>query len=192
MDQLSGLHFKLDDRSQYQEPTACDFRTFAINRYYLTPSWITCEILEKISSKSHSKSPKMLLRDHCQTITIRFSAYPNQASKPAPMNGFAATAVKNKFKGQPEAIQEQVLSGFNPKDIPIHRTLAEEFTICDRWFASVPGPTQPNRAFAHAATSVGLYKNSPNRMLTGLKGRTIFEDMDASKVTWKSYFSEYI
>jgi Phosphoesterase family len=33
--------------------------------------------------------------------------------------------------------------------------LAQQFCVCDNWFSSLPGPTFPNRAFMHAATSVG-------------------------------------
>lgn len=42
------------------------------------------------------------------------------------------------------------LAGENVKylseeDIPVYRTMAENFVLFDRWFADVPGPTDPNR-----------------------------------------------
>ncbi|MGA8222783.1 MAG: alkaline phosphatase family protein [Candidatus Acidiferrales bacterium] len=40
-------------------------------------------------------------------------------------------------------------------------TLAQEFAVCDSWFASMPGPTFPNRCFALGASSAGL-DHSPN------------------------------
>ena len=33
--------------------------------------------------------------------------------------------------------------------------------MCDNWFSSVPGPTNPNRAFAHFGTSFGRVDNGP-------------------------------
>jgi len=29
--------------------------------------------------------------------------------------------------------------------IPVYKTLAQNFVLFDRWFADVPGPTDPNR-----------------------------------------------
>ena len=39
--------------------------------------------------------------------------------------------------------------------LPVLHTLARSFTICDRWFCSLPGPTWPNRFFAHSGTCNG-------------------------------------
>ena len=44
--------------------------------------------------------------------------------------------------------------------LPVLSTLAKNFVLCDRWFADVPGPTMPNRAFVHAATSQGYTYNA--------------------------------
>lgn len=33
-----------------------------------------------------------------------------------------------------------------PEHIPVFNAMAENFVLFDRWFASVPGPTNPNRA----------------------------------------------
>jgi len=43
-----------------------------------------------------------------------------------------------------------------PRQLPVLYALAQEFAVCDHWFASLPGPTWPNRMFAHAASSAGL------------------------------------
>ncbi|KWN16145.1 phosphoesterase [Burkholderia territorii] len=40
--------------------------------------------------------------------------------------------------------------------------LANAFVLCDRWHASMPGPTWPNRFFLHGASSAGL-DHSPTR-----------------------------
>ena len=44
--------------------------------------------------------------------------------------------------------------------MPVSWALADNNTTSDRWFASVLGPTIPNRAYWHAATSHGFKANS--------------------------------
>src|ERR1019366_4186868 len=44
---------------------------------------------------------------------------------------------------------------FKPEKLPVLTTLATEFAVFNRWFASIPGPTLCNRAFAHYGTSFG-------------------------------------
>jgi phospholipase C len=55
----------------------------------------------------------------------------------------------------------RVMNCFDPAKIPVLATLAKQYAVCDRWFASVPGPTLPNRSFIHAATSIGRVDMSP-------------------------------
>ncbi len=50
----------------------------------------------------------------------------------------------------------EVMKCFAPAQLPILVALAQEFAVCDNWHASMPGPTWPNRMFAHAASSGGL------------------------------------
>lgn len=42
------------------------------------------------------------------------------------------------------------------RQLPVLQALALEFAVCDHWFSAIPGPTWPNRMFAHAASSGGL------------------------------------
>jgi phospholipase C len=37
---------------------------------------------------------------------------------------------------------------YTSKDLPVYDHLARQYCVCDRWFASVPGDTWPNRLFA--------------------------------------------
>lgn len=55
-----------------------------------------------------------------------------------------------------------VMRCFKPEKLPALSTLAREYAICDQWFSSVPGPTLPNRAFAHFGTSFGRLDMSPD------------------------------
>ena len=53
---------------------------------------------------------------------------------------------------------------YRERDQPILARLAQTFTTCDRYFASLLASTNPNRAYAHAAQSYGgkyLFTNVP-------------------------------
>lgn len=55
-----------------------------------------------------------------------------------------------------------------PNQLPVLNELAHQFTTCDHWFSSMPGPTWPNRLFAHCAGSGGL-DDSPSKALAADK-----------------------
>jgi phospholipase C len=48
-----------------------------------------------------------------------------------------------------------IMNYFAPEKIPVLTTLATEYAVFNGWFASIPGPTICNRAFAHYGTSFG-------------------------------------
>jgi phospholipase C len=84
---------------------------------------------------------------------------------------------------------EFILHYFTGADVPVYDHLAAEFSICDRYFCSLPGPTQPNRAYALAGTSDSKKNNfTAKELLTGqgFDGKTIFEFLPGN-VTWKVY-----
>lgn len=84
---------------------------------------------------------------------------------------------------------EFIMNYFNATDVPVYDHLAREFTICDRWFCSLPGPTQPNRAYALAGTSEKIKTNfSPKELVMGggWTAPTIFEFLP-NNVTWNYY-----
>jgi phospholipase C len=85
-------------------------------------------------------------------------------SRRANMQGF----VKSYYNQQQNvAHSHEILYYFKQSDLPVLTTLATEFAVFNRWFASIPGPTICNRAFAHYGTSFGrvdmnlLYINEP-------------------------------
>lgn len=49
----------------------------------------------------------------------------------------------------------RIMKCFSLQSLPVLTRLAQQFCVCDNWFSSLPGPTFPNRAFMHAATSLG-------------------------------------
>lgn len=77
-----------------------------------------------------------------------------------------------------------VMKCFAPEAIPVLAGLAREFAVCDHWFSSVPGPTLPNRAFAHCASSNGSVDMNPLAFV-GLP--TIYESLWTKGVASKVY-----
>jgi len=68
------------------------------------------------------------------------------------MQGF----VKSYFNQQQDVGHSQkIMYYFAQNQLPVLTTLATEFAVFNRWFASIPGPTSCNRAFAHYGTSFG-------------------------------------
>ena len=67
-------------------------------------------------------------------------------------------------------------------------TPSTAFAIGDRYFASVPGPTFPNREYLLAGTSFGHIRN--DLPAGGLSGRSVFNQLDEAGVSWKIYFSD--
>src|SRR4051794_21323415 len=55
----------------------------------------------------------------------------------------------------------QIMYYFSPSDLPVLSTLARQFAVFNGWFASIPGPTICNRAFAHYGTSFGSVGMNP-------------------------------
>jgi len=71
---------------------------------------------------------------------------------------------------------------------PVSWALADHYTSCDRWFASVLGPTWPNRMYWHSGTSMGLTENT--RPEGGFSWDTIYHRLAAKDVAWRYYFGD--
>lgn len=79
---------------------------------------------------------------------------------------------------------------YDERDIPYYYTLASTFAIADRYFASVPGPTWPNRMFLYSSTSFGMTHNS----LPDISAfpypeteATVFDELEKRHVDWALY-----
>lgn len=54
----------------------------------------------------------------------------------------------------------EVVMGYHTRaQLPTLYSLASNYVLCERWFASVMGPTQPNRFHMHLGHSAGLMSN---------------------------------
>lgn len=77
-----------------------------------------------------------------------------------------------------------VMKCFSPAQLPVINALADAFAICDCWHAEVPGPTQPNRLYLHAATSDG---HALNAWSAKFNVRTIYQQVAEAGLTWATY-----
>ena len=85
---------------------------------------------------------------------------------------------------------EFIMHYFIGADAPVYDHFAMDFCVCDRWFCSLPGPTQPNRAYGLAGTSDSLKVNFTPKQLVlggGFQGKTIFEMLNDANVSWRAY-----
>jgi phospholipase C len=79
---------------------------------------------------------------------------------------------------------DRAMGYYDHTDMPFYYWLANEFSIGDRYFASVLGPTWPNRMYLFAATSYGVAKN------TLVDAETVIQDqLQLRQVSWKLYVS---
>lgn len=75
---------------------------------------------------------------------------------PIDNSGFVTSYAGVCSKANQQRDVTEILKCYSPDQLPVLNALAQEFAVCDRWHASMPGPTWPNRMFVHAASSAGL------------------------------------
>jgi phospholipase C len=100
-----------------------------------------------------------------------------------------------------------IMKCFSADHVPAISTLASEFAMFDGnmsmlaeglslisqyhflgYFASVPGPTQVNRAYAASSTSNGMGTNDVNKMIRGFPQKTMFKQLEEMGLDYRVYF----
>src|SRR3954465_9145930 len=101
----------------------------------------------------------------------------------ATMHGFV-----NSYFSQRRDVKHsrKIMYYFTPEKLPVLTTLATEFAVFNRWFASIPGPTLCNRAFAHYGTSFGHVGMELNYL--GVPIHSISQRIIAAGKTAKLYY----
>ncbi|MBN3753688.1 phosphoesterase [Paraburkholderia sp. Tr-20389] len=98
------------------------------------------------------------------------------------MGGFRANYAAN------DGAADDIMHCFQPDDLPVLSQLATSYAVSDRWFASAPCQTWPNRFFAHAGTAHGYENNAVEGFPFPMQ--TIFNELDGI-VPWKIYFHDF-
>ncbi|KAK3163629.1 hypothetical protein QOZ80_1AG0006150 [Eleusine coracana subsp. coracana] len=99
------------------------------------------------------------------------------------MSGFVRSALSVNA-----LLSSAVMRAFRPALLPSFSALAPSFAVFDRWFSSIPGPTQPNRLFLYSATSRGATAHDKLSLLAGYPQRTIFDSLTESGLDFRVYF----
>lgn len=103
---------------------------------------------------------------------------------PPTMAGFVANYMKT-ATNDPRA----VMHGFSPEQVPVLSTLAKSFGVSDRWHASAPNQTWPNRFFAHTGTAWGYVNNAPYHFPYTMP--TIFNRLTERQRSWRIYHHDF-
>ena len=122
---------------------------------------------------------------HFDVMRQMFDGADPAATPVPPMTGF----VKDyRLHTNDVGKSHNIMKCFSKTKLPVLSALAQQFCLCDNWFSSVPGPTFPNRAFAHAATSIGRVDMSP----IGYVGisKTIYELLDENGISARIYYND--
>ncbi|EHA8591043.1 non-specific phospholipase C6 [Cocos nucifera] len=85
-------------------------------------------------------------------------------------------------------LSDTVMKGFKPENVPVFASLVQEFAVFDRWFSSIPGPTQPNRLFVYSATSHGAVRHDKWNLISGYPQKTIFDSLQENGLDFNVYF----
>lgn len=95
---------------------------------------------------------------HFPAVDLQIFGGDTTPTRAANMQGF----IKSYFNQQKDVGHSQkIMYYFSQSQLPVLTTLALEFAVFNRWFASIPGPTICNRAFAHYGTSFGRVDMNP-------------------------------
>jgi phospholipase C len=88
---------------------------------------------------------------------------------------------------------------YTRQDLPFFHALAENFTLCDRYFCSVIGPTDPNRLYSMSATidlnatggpSLKTQVTERGNYFGTFTWRTYPEQLQAAGISWKVYSTQ--
>ncbi|MDA8248913.1 MAG: phospholipase [Rhodospirillales bacterium] len=88
----------------------------------------------------------------------------------------------------PAADPYSVMHYFTPDQVPVISQLARAFGVSDRWHASAPCQTWPNRFFAHTGTANGYVNNSPTHFPYEME--TVFNRLSDANQEWRIYFHD--
>jgi len=117
---------------------------------------------------------------------------PNATLFYSPIDGFVRVndAGFQPDNGTATATEDPTMGFYTQGDLPFYYDLAEKFAIDDRYFASVMGPTLPNRLYQMAATSFGhmsgldsLHSGEVFKPISG----SILDLLDSKGVSWADF-----
>ena len=102
------------------------------------------------------------------------------------MSGFVASAAATlAARGVQDGDPGCVMGYYDDADVPVYDHLAEGFAVCDRWFASVPGATLPNRLYALCGAAAGSRDDRPSYVPPLYHQPSFVRHLDAHRISWR-------
>lgn len=116
-----------------------------------------------------------------------FGNYHPKSSSKSTMDGFV-TEQSYMYSLQNDMMEAaEVINYYKPDLVPVTNAMAENYVLFDRWFASIPGPTDPNRAYLTSGTSHGHGDNGEVFYNSGMPQKSIFEQLSEKGISWINY-----
>jgi phospholipase C len=106
--------------------------------------------------------------------------------------GFVDDFVRS-YPRSEESDRREVMRYHDVNTLPALQMLARNFTVCDRWFSSVPGPTWTNRIFVHSGTSLGRVSMPEGILDANLHWydqTTIYDRLNEKGIPWRIYYGD--
>lgn len=149
------------------------------------PVW-NSEAMEPHSACIPDPDPGELFADMNMQI---FGLHATEETAPN-MSGFVDNYMRQ--PGRRERDPRAVMHYFTPAQVPVLSQLAQAFAVSDRWHASAPCQTWPNRYFVHCGTPGGYVNNRrsrfPHRWPRTMP--TIFRRLHERGYSWRIYFHD--
>lgn len=188
-DHLLGFSGITGTDAETGQPTAIDGLTGAESNSY---NGVTYTVQRGAPDRAEHDPPHGfpgVLEQLCGDGAVYVSGQPYP---PINNSGFVSAYAKS----HPE-LPDGAMRCFAPEQVPVMTALAKEFVVCDRWFSSMPGPTEPNRWFVHAGTA-GFFDEGPTKreyveaLSTPWSGisftrGTIFDRLSNADLKWRIY-----
>jgi phospholipase C len=168
---VTGSEFNLLDPTKPESDT---------NPAFHTGSGAPFAVIDSKNGPSHSLKGT--------NVQIFDSGTGPDAQHPARNNGFALNyrneLLSEHVNNPSQAAIAVAMQSFAPAHLPSINALADAFCVCDNWYSEVPGPTQPNRLYMHAATSAGFAHNVWSKKFDV---QTIYNNLETAGATWATY-----
>ena len=131
-------------------------------------------------SRSFKGNSIQFQNHHFPAVDLQIFGGDTSPNRTANMQGF----VKSYFNQQEDVQRShKIMYYFSKENLPVLTSLATNFAVFNRWFASIPGHPVSNRVFAHHGTSFGQV----GARVIDPKGKSIFERLRDASHTGKFY-----
>jgi phospholipase C len=143
-------------------------------------------------SSGEDRPPDLPTADPGELFTdMKTQLYGLSPSQQPTMSGFVDNYMRQPRRyGRSDP--KSVMHVYRPEQLAATALLARSFGVCDRWFASAPCETWPNRYFLHCGTAGGFVNNERSRFPRRWPRfmPTIFRRLERRGYSWKVYFHD--